>query len=73
MAERESIRLAIDVEASQTEAVKVDFIDFVDIAANFPPDFVEYAIAAKYGREISRRQALAVILQLQKHHRPKLH
>jgi hypothetical protein len=30
MAERESICLAIDVEAPQTEAVKVDFTDLVD-------------------------------------------
>jgi hypothetical protein len=35
MAERESIRLAIDVEALETEAVKVDFIDFSDLAASF--------------------------------------
>ena len=34
MAERESIPLAIDVGAPQTEAVKVDFIDFIDLEAN---------------------------------------
>ena len=35
MAERESIRLAIDVNPLQTEAVLVDFDDFIDFAANF--------------------------------------
>ncbi len=32
MAKRESIRLAIDADALQTEAAKVDFIDFSDFA-----------------------------------------
>jgi len=41
MAERESIRLAIDVEALQTEAGKVDFIDFIDIAANYPLEMLD--------------------------------
>ena len=35
MAERESIHLAIDVNPLQTEAVQVDFADFIDFAANF--------------------------------------
>jgi hypothetical protein len=35
MAERESIRLAIDENPLQSEAMSVDFIDFVDFAANF--------------------------------------
>jgi hypothetical protein len=35
MAEKESIRLAIDVAPPQTEAVNVDFTDFIDFAAYF--------------------------------------
>ena len=49
MAEIESIRHAIDVEAPQTEAVKVDFIDFVD----FNADKVESLIAALMARSTS--------------------
>ena len=46
MAERESIRHAIDVKPLQTEAAKVDFIDFIDFAANFSLDFQGFTLVA---------------------------
>lgn len=46
MAERESIRLAIDLMAAQTEAAKVDFVDFVDFAAKHAFDLLDLALTA---------------------------